>query len=440
MLFLILISLTSLLFLLVYYALLKKEMLEIMPTLAWFTFMVIPFVYSIEFFDKTGTNSQFLGIILIYLSLLLGDWYSIKTKSKIVTNTEVKTEIRFSGNIQLVLILVVVAIPIIHTLISGTSPLLNYVFKGSSTATVAMDRALYTKFGIPHFFAILSNWVTNIIMPLIIVRLFFQKKYFWSFIIFVWSILYALNSTAIGTVLFLLFSIGLIILTLKFRSFINVFGIILIVAVVCVIIGGLFFKAIALNNVDECPSPTGVIKSPTNIIRSCPNNTLPGLNPIINKIGYRVFFNPVEVSNNWYKHFSMEKNTYRSFSNLFEQDNYLKTSNLIGAEYYLKNFPNDYSKWLNAYASIDADAFSFGGLPIVFLVSILLVFIRVFISSQGNNSPPEILAFENLALVFLVLLPFTASIQAILIPQGLLPVLLVVLYLRKRNYLKISKL
>jgi hypothetical protein len=57
MLFVILISLTSLLFLLVYYALLKKEMLEIMPTLAWFTFMVIPFVYSVEFFNKTGTNS-----------------------------------------------------------------------------------------------------------------------------------------------------------------------------------------------------------------------------------------------------------------------------------------------------------------------------------------------------------------------------------------------
>ena len=299
---------------------------------------------------------------------------------------------------------------------------------------VSMDRAFYTKFGTSYFFAILSNWVTNIIMPLIIVRLFFQKKYFWSFIIFVWSILYALNSTATSPVIFLLFSISLILLALKFRSFRNIFGIILIVAVLCVILSGLFFRAITLNNVDECPSPTGVVKSPTNIIRSCPNNTLPGLNPIFNKIGYRIIFTPVEVSNDWYKHFSMEKNKYRSFSNLFEQDIYLKTSNLIGTEYYLKNFPNDFNKWINASASVDADEFSFGGMPSVLLVSILLIFIRVFISAGGNNSPPLVQAFENLALAYLVLLPSFASIQAILIPQGLLPVLLVLFYLRKVNY------
>lgn len=436
----VLISLIALLFLLVYYASLNKAILEVMPTIAWFTFMVIPFFYSMEFFDNTGTNLQFLGITFICLALLVGDWYSVKTKSKILSNTEVKTEIGFSSNIQLVLILAVVAIPIIHTLISGTSPLLNYVFKDSSTATVSMDRVSYTKFGTPYFFAILSNWVTNIIMPLIIAWLFFQKKYFWSFIIFVWSILYALNSTAISPVIFLLFSLGLILLTLKFRSFRNIFEISLIVGFACVILSGLFFKATSLNNLDKCPPPTGVVKSPTNILRSCPDKTLPGLNPIINEIGYRVFFTPVEVSNNWYKHFSMEKNKMRSFSELFEQDIFLKTSNLIGNEYYLKNFPNYFSKWINAPASIDADAFSFGGLPLVLLLSILLIFIRVFISTGGNNSPPEVQAFENLALAYLILLPCSASIQAILIPQGLLPVLLVLFYLRKVNYNIINKL
>jgi hypothetical protein len=125
----------------------------------------------------------------------------------------------------------------------------------------------------------------------------------------------------------------------------------------------------------------------------------------------------------------------RSLSDLFERDTFKKTANLIGREYYVKPFPNSYNDSITAYASIDADAFSFGGLPLVLLLSILLVFIRLFLSSKDYNSSPEIQAFEHLALVYLILLPFTASIQAILIPQGLLPVLLIILYLRKQKRL-----
>ena len=436
----VLISLIALLFLLVYYAWRNKAILEVMPTFAWFTFMVVPFFYSMEFFDNIGTNLQFLGITFIYLALLVGDWYSVKTKSKKLSNTEVKIEIGFSGDIQLVLILAVVAIPFIHTLISGTSPLFDLVFKDSSKATVSMDRASYTKFGITYFVSILSNWTINIIMPFLVAWLFVQKKYLWSLIILVWSILYAINSTAKGPVIFLMVSISFILLALKFKSLRNIFGTVMIVAFIGVILSGVSFGTTTLNNVDECPPSAGIVKSPANISRSCPTSSSSGLNPIINTIGYRVFLTPVEVSNNWYKYFSTDESSNRNISDLFERNIFQKTANLIGREYYVKYFPNSYDNWITAYASIDADAFSFGGLPLVLLVSILLVFIRVFISSQGNNSPPEILAFENLALVYLVLLPFSASIQAILIPQGLLPVLLVVLYLRKRNYLNISKL
>ena len=87
----ILISLILLLIALFYYASLKKAMLEIIPTLAWCTFMVIPFLYSRKFFDITGTNSQFLGIALVYLALLVGDWYSVKTKSKPVYSLDRKS-------------------------------------------------------------------------------------------------------------------------------------------------------------------------------------------------------------------------------------------------------------------------------------------------------------------------------------------------------------
>ena len=429
----ILISLILLLIALFYYASLKKAMLEIIPTLAWCTFMVIPFLYSRKFFDITGTNSQFLGIALVYLALLVGDWYSVKTKSKPVYSLKSDIKIMFNHKIQLFLITIVIVIPVIHTLISGTSPLFDLIFRDSSRVEVSMDRALYTKFGVTYFFSILSNWTINIIMPFLVTWLFVQKKYYWTFVILAWSLLYAINSTAKLPVIFLVVSISFILIVLRFKSFANIFGNVIIVVFAGLILSGIYFGNAMLNNIDKCPPSTGIVKSPANISRSCPSSSAIGLNPVISTVGYRIFLTPVEVSNHWYNYFSTSINVNRSLFDLFERNTLKKTANLIGREYYVKPFPNSYNNSITAYASIDADAFSFGGLLLVLLVSILLISIRIFISSKGNNSPPEIQAFEYLALVYLILLPFTASIQAILIPQGLLPVLLVVLYLRKLN-------
>lgn len=436
----ILISLISLLFPLIYYASRNKATLEIMPTLAWFTFMVFPFYYSMEFLDSTGTNLQFLGITFIHTALLVSDWYSVRIKSKSLPSIKQDTEIGSHRKIQSLLILIVLVIPVAHALISGTSPLFDLVFKDSSNEGVSMDRALYTKFGVTYFFLVLSNWTVNIIMPFLVTWLFVQKKYYRSAIILTWSLLYAINSTAKFPVIFLLVSISFILIALKFKQLANIFGKAMIVVFVGVLLSGISFGSAMLNNVDKCPLSPGIVKSPANISRSCPSSGSIGINPVINTIGYRVFFTPVEVSNHWYNYFSTGENMTRSLSDLFERDTFKKTANLIGREYYVKPFPNSYNDSITAYASIDADAFSFGGLPLVLLLSILLVFIRLFLSSKDYYSSPEIQAFEHLALVYLILLPFTASIQAILIPQGLLPVLLIILYLRKQNRLGNKKL
>jgi hypothetical protein len=315
---------------------------------------------------------------------------------------------------------------------SGISPLFDLIFRNSSKVEMSMDRALYTKFGVTYLFSILSNWTINIIMPILVTWLLIKKRYFWTFVTLAWSLLYALNSTAKLPVLFLAVSISLIVIGLRFKYLENIFGQIIIAVFAGLTLTGMFFGNWMLNNIDKCPPPTGIIKSPANISRSCPSNSSVELSPVIRTIGYRIFLTPVEVSNHWYNYFSTdEKNVNRSLFDLFERDTFKKAANLIGKEYYVKPFPNSYNDSITAYASIDADAFSFGGLIFVLLVAILLIFIRIFISSKGNNSPPEIQTFEYLALVYLILLPFTASIQAILIPQGLFLVLMVIFLLRK---------
>jgi len=431
----ILTSLILLLIALFYYASIKKAILEIIPTLAWCTFMVIPFLYSRKFFDITGTNSQYLGIALVCSALLIGDLYSVNTKSMYSHSLKSDIKIKLDKKLQIFLIIIVVVIPILHTLFSGTSPLFDLIFKDSSRLEVSIDRAYYTKFGVTYFFSIISNWTINIIMPFLVTWFFVQKKYLWTFVTLTWSLLYAINSTAKLPVIFLMVSISFIMIALRFKSLANFFGKTILVVFVGFILCGISFGNLMLNSIEKCPISTGVIQSPANISRSCPSGSTVGLNPVLNTIGYRIFLTPVEVSNHWYNYFSTKDKAYRGLSDVFERDTFKKTANLIGREYYVKSFPQSYTNSITAYASIDADAFSFGGLLPVLLVSILLILIRIFISSKGNNSPPEIEAFKYLALVYLILLPFTSSIQAILIPQGLLPLLLIILYLKKQNRL-----
>jgi hypothetical protein len=199
------------------------------------------------------------------------------------------------------------------------------------------------------------------------------------------------------------------------------------------ILFGVWYGSLALKNKDICSVPTNVNSSPANISRSCPENLAFGVNPIINTIGYRVFLTPVEVSNHWYEFFSVDQNSFRGVYSLLERDTYKKTANEIGIQYYAIPFPDSYGNSISAYSSIDADAFSFGGLLVVAVVSLLLLAIRVYIGLSKSNSPPLAKVLEGLALNMLIILPFSASIQAILLPQGLAFLLFSIFYLRNSN-------
>ena len=115
---------------------------------------------------------------------------------------------------------------------------------------------------------------------------------------------------------------------------------------------------------------------------------------------------------------------------LLERDTYKKTPNIIGIKYYKEPFPNSYGSSISAYSSIDADAFSFGGLGIVAIISLLLLLIRIYVGVSKNNSPPITKVLEALSLNLIIILPFSASIQAILLPQGLMLLLFSIFFLR----------
>jgi hypothetical protein len=177
----------------------------------------------------------------------------------------------------------------------------------------------------------------------------------------------------------------------------------------------------------------GVGFTPGDILRSCDETSAISLNPMMDRLGYRFFLTPVEVSNRWYDYFDGNPSGRRNFSNILERNLPDQASNKVANWAYVSKFPESYTKTTSANTSIDADAYSFHGLFSVVIAALLLLVIRVFVSftSRKVNEFEPIL--EGLALGLLAFLPVTAPMQAILLPQGLGLVLLILFIIRIQN-------
>ena len=414
--------------LIVIYAYRHNNLLGILPTLSWLAFMVAPFLFSFRYFDLESTYYQVIGIVLIGLALIFGDLFCVTRQSRKVNTEYLKIEV--STKFLIVISLFVVLVPITHLILAGNSPLFDLIFSDRLKNEISDERASYSKFEISYIFSILSNLTINIFMPILLAIQIYYKKYYLFIVTLTYAVIYALNSTAKLPFISLIFAVVIVLGSTVLSKYKRVIGLLAIACFGLTILSGVLFGNVMIKNKELCSVPMNISNSPANISRSCPENLNLGINPVINSIGYRVFLTPVEVSNHWYEFFLDDQNSFRGVQSLLERDTYKKTANIIGIKYYKEPFPNSYGSSISAYSSIDADAFSFGGLGIVAIVSLLLLLIRIYVGVSKNSSPPITKVLEALSLNLIIILPFSASIQAILLPQGLMLLLFSIFFLR----------
>jgi hypothetical protein len=404
---------------------------QCLPTLTWSLLSITPLIYNWNFFDIQSRNLQAIGVLLISVALSIGDAYSMQKASnktfKLVIGNNLKAKIFIVS-----LILISVLIPIIHYMFAGSLPILK-VFEHFSPMQVAKARENYTKLGLPDEIKYLPNIFVNIIGPITITILYLTKKYFLAAILIIYSIFYAVSSTQKGPVIifigFILFSV-IFYLPNNYRNLIA--GAITALQII-IIFFGVWYGNVLSNESSKCPVPNNVSNSPANINRSCSDINKITINKVVDNIGYRLFLAPVEVSNNWYRYYIDNNNQERTIFDLLNRDPSKQASNIVGVWAYERNWPDRYLTSLNAYSSLDADAYSFGGLYIVFFVSLVLLFIRMYIGNVNQNAPPIVKMFEGLALVQLIVFPFQASIQAITLAQFLIVILAIIFVLRNIN-------
>jgi hypothetical protein len=390
--------------------------------------MCIPYLFSYKYFSNV--RIQAIGIFIYLCAFLVGDFIALKKTSRL-RKANIST-FKFPAPFIVVLATLTLSIPIIHYFIVGDIPIYHLIFDNASMAELKQDRYEFNRNATPYFFALLSNYLLMILGPILIVYLVAKKSFLQSLLVFIWLSLYSIASGARLSIVFLVFVILLIGAQSIWLNYRKLFSLFIASIFMFITLSGYLLGSLALSNVNQCPLPDGASLTPANILRSCNQGEEISINTLSDTLGYRVFLTPVEVSNNWYDYFSSDLRDKNKFSDLLNRKNELKPSNIVGNYYYSKYWPDKYPEFVNANSSIDSEAYSYSGIPLVIIFSLVIVYFRYLVSlkSLANNSVTG--AIEGIGITYLTISPISSSLPAILIPQGFWILLTVILLNRFR--------
>ena len=415
------------------FAIRKQKLIQVAPSLVWFALMTLPFIYQFQFFPTSPRMSQSIGLLIISTALALGDWFSIKVDKS--DGIQDKTPSSHSRIIHLLTFLVIF-IPAFHYWVAGTIPILDQYFGGVTPNQVSQDREDFVKLlDVPYLLKVLFHWVSVIFGPICVLWFYLMKRKLVAALILVWIVFYTLSSSADGPIVIfcwaLVFAAGF---AMSNRLDINNYlAVGISSALLFVIASGIWLGETAVSRESECGVVATQGFTPGDVMRSCSAENEIILNPIVNRLGYRVFLTPVEVSNHWYDYFDGSPSEKRKLLDVFERENSKQASNKVGVWAYTDRFPAHYGKSISANGSIDADAFSLGGNFFVLMVAFILFFIRIFVTFPIPGDSRLVRILQGIGLGQLAFLPNSAPMQAMLLPQGLGLILFLLLVLRGKG-------
>jgi hypothetical protein len=339
----------------------------------------------------------------------------------------------------------IIVLPIIHVATAHGLPIVERLTGNLDPEQSAMVRERFSKLlDAPVLLKLSFNWVIVVAGPLLAAILFMRRRWMLFGATVAWCSTYAIVSGAkLPLILFLLFTAIAVMKGLAPR----LSGLLtqaMAAGLLVIVVAGVYRGEVLHNwyeqiNWDRLPaaytaglqehlSTTPIQISPADVERlSLPgrDQKKPGsLTDIGDYAAYRAILSPMEVSNRWYEYYPAVEG-WRPVDDLLpttKPGDWRHASNKVGTWAYVQRFPDSYFDTIHAYASADADAYSFGGLPAVLFAAFVLALVRASLGLLAHGGELEV-ALSGLGIAFLTALPFQASVQAILIPQGLALVL-----------------
>jgi hypothetical protein len=388
--------------------------------------MTIPLYLTWDYYDLRVLKYQFVGVIIIHFFFVLTDVLTIRLikRARVI---DLRSPEYLRKRITLILLIVTILIPVAQYFQSSDSFFLNLI-----------ERENFNKLDSPYALILLSMLTVFVLLPFMSIDAFNKKRYFLATALIAWACLYIATSGAKGN--FVLFVGGILVsyALLGGETRNRLISGLFLLSFISIVILGIYSIRSTENVTSKCELPQNTLSTPGSLLRlNCSSISASNQEtfPTQVSLGYRLILTPIEVSYYWYDFTLLNSIDNRPISNLFDRANENKFSNKIGLEYFVEPFPNSYKSTINANASIDADAFSFYGFYSVIFVALLYSCIRVFIGVMSVHSSTSIRILSGIGLSKLILLPFSAGLQAILVPHGLALIVILILIL-KTNFVK----
>lgn len=416
----------------------RRQLIDALPSIAWLLLATVPFLYLSQYFRAESAALQSAGVAAIALAFAAGDAFSITRTHDLDTEAAATP---FGTMVCWAMAAFIVVLPIVHVAAAHGLPILDRMTGNLDPEQSSMVRERFSKLlDVPVVLKLAFNWVIVIAAPTLAAILFMRRRWVLLGTAAAWCSAYAIVSGAkLPLILFLLFTAIAVMKGLAPR----LSGLLtrtMAAGLLVIVVAGVYRGEVLHNwyeqiNWTKLPASyneelqahlasTPIQISPADVERL----SLPGrdqkkpnsLTDIGDYAAYRAILSPMEVSNRWYEYYPAVEG-WRPIYDLLptpKPPDWRHASNKVGVWAYVQRFPGSYFDTIHAYASADADAHSFGGLPAVLMAAIALALARIMIGTMPGQGEVGV-ALSGIGIAFLTALPFQASVQAIMVPQGL---------------------
>ena len=390
----------------------RMNYIQFLPSLCWLGFYFIPLLLEYGYLSPGTAGIHLFGATFILGCLFAGDFLNARMWDQ--------PRRRSSGTMSYMLLILGLSFSVFHYVLMDSSiPILE------EESNRVQAREEFNK-GIPVMLRYIFNWSISIFFPLSFSLFLLRGKYGWAAGTILIGSIYAVSSSA-GLPIVMFIWIFVIILIADTKICRTRWMVMTYTAfIVCCIILGLVYKSFlshaefrnASNSKQVMIGMTGTAGEIRTLLYA--KRTL--IHPTVDYLIYRMYFVPVEVSNNWYWYFLDRSRGFQSWRDRFEDDS-KGLSREIGLNIYQQNYPSDFSDTTNANAGVDADAFARFGIMGIILVGIMILGIRLVSLTKRQSEVAR--SASMITVGILSILSFQASIQAIVGAHGILILVLV---------------
>ncbi len=410
--------------------------------------MVLPLILQAPPLDLWSTQVQFIIVLSCAVALLASDWFAFRTPFAQTNPTSQPTAASGVSTLWAWTALVC-AVTALHLILMPKIPVLMMLTEhDTSTAAgqIAQARADATKL-LPSgaWVDYVSAWILVVVGPLVVFSWLRRGRRWIAAVTFVWMLCYAVSTSAKFP--FVLASMCTLMALCAHWSSVRRL-------VQRFVIAGAALTALLVTTLVLLHSPmfnpmTDVLSASSemssNDLRhhlthadrhrlwsTASTSERQEVSPLVGTVEavvYRAVLCPADVSIRWYQYFTTVQQPMGIASAILRPPPEERPSRLVARWAYIERFPSRYLSFANANASFDADAFSRAGALGAALAICLLVAMRCFLTTlRGAGSLGT--AMYCIALALLSLLPFQASLQAIVFVQGLWMALALMLFYR----------